>query len=837
MSAAASWDIESDTIYSEKRSTTRSPKNLDAIPKDYWHVSPKGWNASPKDWNALDSPGSISSAKSLSRATFKGMKLPPFSRKLKRTNSNNSLKSSETKNSVSSKNMSNNRVAPKSPNPKRKENLVAKTMRRATVIGSAATKVMSPKGISPKPPRRASAQIMQQSLQPPFRNDNPFQKKETTPDSQGREWQTDFTKTMTDSDEESNAVTKFERLWNKDGTLRSEVDDSEGAEYETISTPVPTPTPTPVVSRTESRDSGCQTVPMTDADKAILTKGLENEKFSRYDEQLYESELQIKAITDQVTSLEDELEVKNENFLAVEEKLEASLLENEIQKSEADKALKESKWQITELKSALEDRTTQIETLQRQLDAVYSENNEEMRDAESTLKDLQGKIDAIQVSLDIKEVEVEKLKKKLEMVEQERDNRDGEEREEADVQLADFREQVTALQDALDEKESEVIQLQRKVDEAECENKVLMEELEELLKEKTAAENGVKVGGEADADAKSRIKELENELEDATKVANLQLEELDEQVDQLQDKLKAERMDSAAKIKTRDATIDELTTKLRKYESVPSSSSHSFGFTNHSNGMKTSSNHTVDSGVSTEMAMIDVPSETPLICTDDVLDIESAKQKVYEARADATSVRESLEISTKRCAELTLANEHLTQKNSELVDTSRERDELKDRVRDWTAQTYMWKRRAEEAESKLAKLTDADDDDAIAAQGNMIAAVMEKGIGKKTEEKSAGGWNLWRKGDLKQNSNHKTRAKENTSSSDGDLSAEAKEAQIETLNETIAKLRSEIFQINTAHKEETYLTKKRISELEGENEALTIQNGTLEQLSRFHQDD
>merc|ERR1711937_809710 len=114
---------------------------------------------------------------------------------------------------------------------------------------------------------------------------------------------------------------------------------------------------------------------------------------------------------------------------------------------------------------------------------------------------------------------------------------------------------------------------------------------------------------------------------------------------------------------------------------------------------------------------------------------------------------------------------------------------------------------------------------------------MEKGIGKKTEEKSAGGWNLWRKGDLKQNSNHKTRAKENTSSSDGDVSAEAKEAQIETLNETIAKLRSEIFQINTAHKEETYLTKKRISELEGENEALTIQNGTLEQLSRFHQDD
>merc|ERR1711933_598859 len=144
--------------------------------------------------------------------------------------------------------------------------------------------------------------------------------------------------------------------------------------------------------------------------------------------------------------------------------------------------------------------------------------------------------------------------------------------------------------------------------------------------------------------------------------------------------------------------------KLRKYEAVPSNTINSFSFKPSKHSSKHSATDSVTSdksaasfaGTSTAASFVhaSVPLHTPEISTDDVTDIENAKQKVYEARADATSVRESLEISTKKCAELTLANETLTKKNSELVDTRWERDDLKDKVRDWTAQTYNWKRRA-----------------------------------------------------------------------------------------------------------------------------------------------
>jgi TolA-binding protein len=46
----------------------------------------------------------------------------------------------------------------------------------------------------------------------------------------------------------------------------------------------------------------------------------------------------------------------------------------------------------------------------------------------------------------------------------------------------------------------------------------------------------------------------------------------------------------------------------------------------------------------------------------------------------------------------------------------------------------------------------------------------------------------------------------------------------------IADLSSELVKMQTAHKEELYTTKKKIARLEGENEALVLQNSTLEQL-------
>jgi chromosome segregation ATPase len=489
-----------------------------------------------------------------------------------------------------------------------------------------------------------------------------------------------------------------------------------------------------------------------------------------------------------------------------------------------------------------------------------------MYDAEVKLKDLKEKIASLQESLDQKDNEVDDLKRRLDDADRKYEDIIGEERDEANIHLKDFREQVAALQDTLDEKETQVIKMQGQITEAETENKILLEELEQLMLEKSEAEAEAKAAtsGDGNANDKIRIKELEKDLEDASNVAKLQLDELDEQVDGLRDKLSAERMDAAANLKARDATIDELTIKLRKYEAVPSSTMSSFTFhpsihtakystTKHSTNDPSCADSVVSdktgtgsfaagSFASPSFGMGEIAPETPEINTDDVTDIEGAKQKVYEARADATSVRESLEISTKRCAELTLDNERLTKRNSELVDTTRERDELKDKVRDWTAEAYRWKRRAEDAESKLAKLSNPETSDAesdpIAAQENMIKAAMNNNSGRaapKKEEKS-GGWSFFGMSAASNPNSAHDSATFRSDGSEGDSSSAGKDAQIENLNETIAKLRSEMFQLKTSHKEEKYLTEKRIAQLEGENEALTLQNGTLEQLSRFHED-
>jgi len=43
--------------------------------------------------------------------------------------------------------------------------------------------------------------------------------------------------------------------------------------------------------------------------------------------------------------------------------------------------------------------------------------------------------------------------------------------------------------------------------------------------------------------------------------------------------------------------------------------------------------------------------------------------------------------------------------------------------------------------------------------------------------------------------------------------------------------------MSTAHKDEAYLTKKKVAQLQGENEALLLKNATLANLSSFHEDD
>ena len=60
--------------------------------------------------------------------------------------------------------------------------------------------------------------------------------------------------------------------------------------------------------------------------------------------------------------------------------------------------------------------------------------------------------------------------------------------------------------------------------------------------------------------------------------------------------------------------------------------------------------------------------------------------------------------------------------------------------------------------------------------------------------------------------------------------------QIQSLNDCIASLQSDIVLLSSKQKEESYIQKKKIVQLEGENEALALQNVTLEKLSRFHND-
>merc|ERR1712241_1457038 len=96
-------------------------------------------------------------------------------------------------------------------------------------------------------------------------------------------------------------------------------------------------------------------------------------------------------------------------------------------------------------------------------------------------------------------------------------------------------------------------------------------------------------------DAKERISVLEKELDDTNKVSKLQLEELDDEMKQLKEKMKSQQMDTNQKIKLKDTIINELQLKVQRLEG--------------------SINKTMD-----------------------VDTIESAKQKVFEARMDAKSV-------------------------------------------------------------------------------------------------------------------------------------------------------------------------------------------------------
>ncbi|KAG7360130.1 hypothetical protein IV203_035229 [Nitzschia inconspicua] len=375
-----------------------------------------------------------------------------------------------------------------------------------------------------------------------------------------------------------------------------------------------------------------------------------------------------------------------------------------------------------------------------------------------------------------------------------------------DETLEKERERIEKLEQAIERQLDTQDALEVKLERSEDEVEKLLLEMQQL---EVRLECGSDVGGsgggaslaelhvtkkalaekEAEVEAqKQKIEKLEEELRNSLTVPQLQIEELDAEMKALQGKIKSERIDYNQKLEAKDDVI----TKLQRE-------------------------------VDCHIAASDAP------------DLASAKQKLADARADATAVREDLMSAQRMIEELQGEREDLVTRNNSLVDTirvlenhvkelSEKTESLNEKVKQWTERTYEWKAKAESAERKLEAWSEEsydgssmDSADVVddAPQGLLLQAAMGKG--KKNK------WNPFVKVGGKQNETA------------DDIRIRTLEERNQTLEDELSELRSEIVRMQAAHKDELYSTKKKVAQLEGENEALSLQNATLEQLSRATQ--
>eukprot|EP00536_Pseudo-nitzschia_multiseries_P000121 jgi/Psemu1/299862/fgenesh1_kg.2_\ len=276
-------------------------------------------------------------------------------------------------------------------------------------------------------------------------------------------------------------------------------------------------------------------------------------------------------------------------------------------------------------------------------------------------------------------------------------------------------------------------------------------------------------------------------------VPQLQIEELDQQNKAMQGRLKAERLQYTGKLSDKDDIISDLRSKIASLTSSP-----------------------------------------------DAQDLQSARQKLTEAREDATQVREDLAATRRYLDELQGEHEDLIEKHNLLKDKSvfmektvkdlsGQKDDLEKKVYEWTEKTYDWKRKAETAERKLKENGDGKDKDGNeggdpqssadaadeAPQGMFLQAAMDKG----KPEKKAAPWKIFKNG------------QENQDLSPEEIRIRVLEEQNLDFEAKISQLNSDIVKMQAAHKNELYSSKKKVAQLEGENEALALQNATLEQLA------
>ena len=385
---------------------------------------------------------------------------------------------------------------------------------------------------------------------------------------------------------------------------------------------------------------------------------------------------------------------------------------------------------------------------------------------------------------------------------QEEQNEIMEELKERDRIIEVDRNKIDNLEHAIDEQLGKEEELMKSAQQSEEEVEHLLEELQKLESKLDDGETGgggasfvelrnaKKALAERDeyvASQKLKIEQLEEELKDSMTVPQLQIAELDQEITALQGRLKGERLEYTSKLTTKDDIIQSLRSELATYTASP-----------------------------------------------DAQDLQSALQKLTDAREDAKSVREDLAAAVKKNEELhgdredfmeefNLLKDNNVFMEKTVKDLTEKADGLAKKVLVWTEKTYDWKQRAETAERKIKEgggdkektgSEKGKPDPAADPQGMFLEAAMEK---EKSGEK--GSWGIFKRNSVQTK----------------DLSTE--EVRIRVLEEQnlefeakIAQLNSDLVKMQTGHKDELYKTKKQIAQLEGENEVLALQNSTLEQL-------
>lgn len=483
---------------------------------------------------------------------------------------------------------------------------------------------------------------------------------------------------------------------------------------------------------------------------------------------------QGKSVFDQAWSKTDQAKTQIERSKSFsEEKLEADLLRQSVELEAKQTKNNEQQEEILKLQQQLST------ALQKQL--TMSEEH------------IREKNEFMNVSRDLERVRVE-------LAEARQERREVlEEMKERDRMIEEDMNKIDGLEQEIDKQVVKEEELAKKVKSSEAEIEHLLDEIQKFEKKAQDGETG---GGgasfvelrnakkelaeseEENASMKLRIEQLEKELKDSLTVPQLQIEELDQENKALQGRLKGERLEYTSKLSAKDDAIQSLRAELSSFTSSP-----------------------------------------------DAQDLQSALQKLSDAQKDATTVREDLAAHVKTIEQLHgeredfMAEFNLLKDNNAFMEkTVKELNEksegLAKKVTVWTEKTYDWKKRAETAEKKLSELDskegaggDLGDAD---PQGMFLQAAMEKG------KTGGGGWGgIFRKG-----------AAENQDQSADEIRVRVLEDQNLEFEAKIAQLNSDLVKMQTAHKEELYTTKKKIAQLEGENEALTLQNSTLEQLAK-----